>query len=273
MKQIFPFFFLLLFIFSCKNIPNKNESESEIDHEIKKDVSVSKEELILKEKRTFSFEYDNSNIDSFGYFIGEEAIEINGPNDILLLNNQIYIMDRYHNTIKRFDYKTGNLISSIPISETFSYYGLYEFSSFNGNIYLSTESDTIYMFDKDLLLKEKLVIGEKGKFIESNKYKLKIWFPLNKNRLVEVNKNNQIISDNFNVVRKSGYYIKGKKCEINYSSLTVENKTIDISELVYRKGSFLDFNDSILVHYDIKNYYDNNPEPFYFNLYKIIYKP
>lgn len=272
MKQFFPFFFLLLFIFSCKNIPNKNESESEPDNEIKKDVPVSKEEFILEEKRTFSFEYDNSNIDSFGYFIGEEAIEINGPNDILLLNNQIYFMDKYHNSIKRFDFKTGNLISSIPIFETFSYYGLYEFSSFNGNIYLSTESDTIYMFDKDLVLKEKLVIGEKGIFIESNKDNLKIWFPLNKSRLVELNENNQIISDNYDVVRKSGYYIKGKKCEISYSSLTIENKVIDISELKFRKGSFLDFNDSLLVHYDIEHYYDNNPEPFNFNLYKIIKK-
>jgi hypothetical protein len=263
----YPIIFLILLnLLSCKQ-SNKTSRASILESDTIDQAVRSKIVYRTGEKKTLIFDFNNNSNDSFGYMIYEEDPEVFGPAGIVVIDKYIYLMDKFHSSLKRIDALTGKLTTSaqIQIDNHLPYW----LAGFNGNIYMTTYSDTIYVFSQDLEIVDKILISPIGRFYGESDKTLKVWFPEEK-RIAEINKSNEVINDEpfEGRVSNNGYY-NGKKYDFDGNSLHWGDFIVDCASLDYTKGYLYDFNKKFFVYYKADRYYDNNPKPLEIYVHEI----
>lgn len=98
------------------------------------------------------FKIDNENPDNIGYkvYTDDESIGVKG---IYPADDYVYITDVYHTNIKRINIKTGELVSSKclaskPADESGIW--LRDIAMLDNNIYVTSDRDSIYVFNLEL---------------------------------------------------------------------------------------------------------------------------
>jgi hypothetical protein len=142
---------VLLFLFSP--ICHSQNSQKVFDKSAKVITYTTLETKLYKK---FSFPCNNSDYKCFGYEVWEDDEDV-GVKSISLDENNAYLTDVYHNNIKKVNIEDGTITSSIPIRNTPpSKSGLWlrDITIFNNKLYVTSDIDSIYVFDKDLTLIE-----------------------------------------------------------------------------------------------------------------------
>ena len=271
LKQKLNIIWISIFILSCTNRP-KNTVDLQTQEDTKISDSTPIEPLApnytLGNKMSFKFNYDNSFPDAFGYHVYVD--DLVGPSGLVVFGDFIFLIDNYHNSVKRLNYKTKELISSKQFAS--DNYVMFRITKFNDLLYLSSLTDTIYVLDKELRQVDKFAIEERGRFYGDSRQSLKIWFPEN-DWIAEINKSNDIILDKEFIghIGKDDY-LNGKECIIDDSRIISGDVLLDISNSSYSKMYFMDFSDNVFAYYDVEIDYENNPEQLEIFIHEIIGK-
>jgi hypothetical protein len=225
--------------------------------------SSNNEKRISTFCQEYSFAFDSLSVNSFAkkYYSGDLPIS---PSSITILGNNIYIVDVYHNNVKRFNLESKNLYSSLPISEKRIW--LYDIIAFNDKIYVTSETDSIYIFSPELILLNKLFLNKgKGLFFKSYDDSLIVSYSADKHKFVTLNKKGEVVNISYGYRNKSNL-AHGKYCERKNKSYHV-NTSLGLVQLEKEyefEGINLDYDNSKLVFFNT----DSNNLYLYICYYK-----
>jgi hypothetical protein len=119
-------------------------------------VVISSTLLNIKLYKEYTFSCSNSDYRCFGYEIWEGDENV-GVKSICLDENNAYLTDVYHNNIKKINIEDGKITSSLPLLDTppsISGVWLRDIAIFDYKLYVTSDIDSIYVFNKDLILIE-----------------------------------------------------------------------------------------------------------------------
>jgi len=142
-------FFLFLFFQSCHSQINQKVVD-------KSAVIISSTPLITKLYKEYTYTCNDSDYKCFGYeaWVEDESI---GVKSISLDENNAYLTDVYHNNVKKINLENGTITSSLPLRNTppsKSGVWLRDIAIFGNKLYVTSDIDSIYVFNKDLTLIE-----------------------------------------------------------------------------------------------------------------------
>ena len=149
--------FILCFVvigFACndkrKGIDNIKSDLDKSSAEYEEVVKIPQlDTLIIAKEEVFKLEYNNEDSKKFGVEFFDYDLPVGQPS-LALCDNFIFIVDAYHNNIKRFSLKDRSVISSIPLSNERIWVN--DIISFNDQVLVTSDLDTIYSFDQSLNL-------------------------------------------------------------------------------------------------------------------------
>ena len=205
--------------------------------------------LSLSDKKILSFYYDSVNYDKFGAKFYEHDLPV-GQQDIMLHEENIYVLDRFHNNIKVLNMDGELLKSTSPLSKN-SQLWLKQIDVLNDNFIVISELDSIYIFNKDLsLIGRKYLKKGNGRIFYSSRDKVVLYYPQNEHEFIEIDANGKITKS-----------LKGLEHKYDYPSLTDFSKegTVKCDGKIFYCPKDLDLQDKI---FDIDNtvitYFDQN---------------
>lgn len=160
---------LLLFLgISCSNTTNPNE-KSNINV-----LDVPKDLLIIDTTYYYKFNYSNQDNNRFGFKEVPNALPI-GPCCVYIYDSLIYIIDQYHNNIKIYNIKSEELNVSNKLSENMNLW-LQDIILYEENILVTSELDSLYVFDLELkLIERKYLHDNGGRFLSVNDSSIKLF--------------------------------------------------------------------------------------------------
>lgn len=199
-------FLIIIFaqLVSCRFINNTKKYTASSERVFDKEL-----EIFPRDYRIFEFNFNNQDPSAFGkeYIKGDLPIT---PSSITVFNNEIFIVDPFHNNVKKIDIETTELTSSTPVSSRRAW--LYDVIAFNNRIYVSSEADTIYVFTTGLTLVNKIFITKgKGYFYDVNGDSLIIGYPAEGHKYFTIDSTNSIIRETEGYRDKSNL-VHGKFC-------------------------------------------------------------
>ncbi|MEP1095941.1 MAG: hypothetical protein ABJG78_12570 [Cyclobacteriaceae bacterium] len=207
---------------------------------------IESDTIRIVKTKTVTLEYDNYDNKKFGVEFFEGDLPIGQPS-IALDDDFVYIVDAFHNNVKKFVISDESLSSSKALSENRIW--LNDILEFNSQIVVTSELDSIYLFDKDLnLLSRKYLKKGRSSFVRKYDNDSLLLFFRDSKEYVTLNRSLQIINS-----REVDYAERGD--EVFYKNKKIE----DITDGVYRTqyGIFkmtlnpyfdnIDFNERILV--------------------------
>ena len=208
--------FLLILFWRCSNNQNSGHRNEQALNGI-----PSQDTLILKTKSTFTFNYDLNDYNGFGIQFFDHDLPV-GPQDVLIADTLIYILDRYHNNIKKVDCQGNILSASIPLSDKNIW--LKQFEILKENIFVISELDSLYIFSKNLeLLDRKYLQKGNPRIFHKSSERIVLYYPMNGHEFIQLNENGDIINRISGIEHKSDFQ----------SNVSYSNTTIAVSDFVF----------------------------------------
>lgn len=142
---------------SCKDTDKKVENIKKTEYQISnRPQDFLRVDTVIR----IEFEYSNNDPKMFGYKGLESALPI-GPSNVYLHDNIIYTVDQYHNNIKRYDIESGVLTASNSLTNSLNLW-LQDIFIFENDILVTSELDSLYVFDQNLNLMDRKFLYDGG---------------------------------------------------------------------------------------------------------------
>ncbi len=202
----------------------------------------------------FKFLFNNEDFNSFGKKFFKNDLPIS-PKSIAIYDEWIYIIDTYHNNIKRIDYNKNNLKSSKILSKDNIW--LNDIIVFNNKLYIISEIDSLYIYDFDLnLIERKWLNKGEGKFYKLYNDSLIISYPAEKYKFITINSKDEIINVSH------GYRSKKDLSHGKFCIRDVENSIIEtaygkfvLNQEYKYEGANLDFDEKKISFFNTDSNY------------------
>lgn len=153
--------------------------------------------LNLKTQTNFSLNYNNEDFNEFGIQFYEHDLPV-GPTDILLSDNSIFVLDQYHNNLKKLNFQGEIVKASSPLSKERIW--VKQFSTIKDRILVISELDSLYIYSLELeLLKRQYLKNSNGQIFNTYEDKIVLYSAGNNHEFIEINEQGEIIN------RISGY--------------------------------------------------------------------
>ena len=223
---------------------------------------------IIKEVYFYSYEISNSDNAKIGYFEPEdypgEALSIKS---ITSDGENIFLLDGYHQNIKKIDIEKGKIKISEKINNDF----LSDMVYFENDLFIASKYKGIYIYNSKLT---QINFIELKKYFGSEKYfyfednSLFLYIPDN-SLSIELNRNGlgkSIEESNINVVGTR--FIRNKKIDYNDLILNIEDKYFKLKRPY--ENTFKYFN-SINIYYDdnLLSYYSIDSDSLNLYIYNL----
>jgi hypothetical protein len=158
-----------------------------------------------------TYHYNNIKSSEFGIERFEHDLPV-GPTNIIMNNNYVYIIDQFHNNLKRIDLISDQIISSKPLSTENIW--LLDFGIYKDKIYVSSELDSLYVFDQrlNLILKKKVFDG-RPRYYSADNDTLTFFYPELDRRTISLDTNLSVISSG-KLTSRALKYKRGKLFEV-----------------------------------------------------------
>ena len=105
-------------------------------------------------KQSYKYEYqvNNEDVNQFGYQVWE-GDEDTGTKTIAIDDNHAYLVDTYHNAVKKIDLSNGEIVANesldtLPAPKTRVW--LRDIAVFKDRLYVTSDEGVVYSFSKDL---------------------------------------------------------------------------------------------------------------------------
>lgn len=230
--------FLLIILsinFGCKRNKIKHSTNTEIQ-EVQNTIPDT---ASVKYKNSYKFEYVNSDSHSFGIEFFKSDLPV-GPQDILLCDSSLYMLDQYYNNLKEINFDGQIINSSIPLS--IQNIWLKQLARLNDKIIVVSRLDSIYIYTTKLeLLERKYLFKGNGRIFSTSKDKVVLYYPMNHD-FIEVNEHGIITKKVTGIKHKKDY-----KQKIQYfeNSIKVNNRIYPIDANKLRNCIFDIYNDKM----------------------------
>jgi len=229
----------LLIILSINFGCTRNKIKHPTNTEIQDAQNTVPDTLSVKYKDSYKFEYVNADSQSFGIKFFESDFPV-GPQDILLCDSSLYILDQYHNNLKEINFDGQIINSSIPLSTQNIW--LKQVARLNNKIIVISRLDSIYIYSTKLeLLERKYLFKGNGRICSTFKDKIVLYYPMN-NEFIEVNEYGSITKTVMGLKHKKDY-----NKEIGYleNSIKANNRIYPIDANKIRNCIFDINNDKV----------------------------
>ena len=194
--------------------------------------------LFLKEAKKWRFKYDNGDSTSFGVEFFDHGFPLGQPS-LALDNEVVYVVDAFHNNIKKINLNTGSLVSSEALSKKRLL--LNDIIIFDDALYVSSELDTIFVLNSDLDVIKRFSLN-KGRSTFTRSYaddSLIVFYPDSQEYLT-LSKDDRIVRE-----RVASYEERGKETFF-------KNKLVkDIGENLYQTNVGIVFTKEDLFQNDV----------------------
>ncbi len=174
--------------------------------------------------KTLRFIYNNEDSTKFGVQFVEHDLPI-GEAALVIDDRFAFIVDQYHNNIKRIDLETGQIISSKKLSQKRLF--LNDIVIFRNLLYVSTELDTIFVLGKDFSKETKFFL-KKGRSSFSRIFgidSLILFYP-DLQEYITLSGENKLINE-----RKVSFIERGN--EVFYKNKYVKNIGPNLYQTIY----------------------------------------
>jgi hypothetical protein len=277
MKYVFIILFVVSALYSCQFENTATANNQKLNNTVTKTVENIKP---LKSVKSYRFNIDNNNLNSFGFLLIEEDQSI-GVRSIVLHGDYLYISDPFHGNIKKMRISDGELSSSLKLD---SNYKIREITVFNNFLYVFTDDTKCYSLDLDLNIKAELTIPKyrwvKDIFKQTQK-ELMIYRPIEdviqladkstRLKIVKIGQDNSISKDSLTLTyeqfESSAYspkanHIRGIKYDYvangNKTTLTNQYGVFELKEKLSNTAKFydsknIDFTESKIAHFSVTN--------------------
>lgn len=147
-------------VIAMSSCANKQSQETSIIP----DREVDTFSLVLEDE--LQFNYNNDEPSQFGVEYFDHGLPIGQPS-LTIDEETLFVVDEYHNNVKKIELPSKKIISSERLSQESSF--LHDIIVFDDLLYVSGEMDTIFVLDKALKLVKKIPV-RKGRISFTRTY-------------------------------------------------------------------------------------------------------